>query len=251
MQEIEKTENTEKEPSLPENPAGETAEGTRDHTEADTEKSSVGDRKQSDRINAGFAAMRRRYEKEIANLKAQNGVPEGEAETAYGDGAGGAAKEASGTAAGGGEPAEPGEEKTGEAESAEEGESGEEDAKAEQLRFRLDYLRELAEISRYDPAIRTPEDLENDPEIGKIRELISRGNTLADAWFLAHRTQLFDRVRAEGRKEAFVEGRQAAYPPAGSIPDVYVTPEERALFRAVIPGITDAEIRAAARKYRP
>lgn len=129
------------------------------------------------------------------------------------------------------------------------GESGE-NPETEQIRLRLDYLRELADISRYDPAIRTPEDLEADPEIERVRELISRGNTLADAWLLAHRQQIFERARAEGRKTALDESAPPAYPPVGSVPDIYVTPEERALFRAVIPGITDTEIRAAARKYR-
>ena len=113
---------------------------------------------------------------------------------------------------------------------------------------------EMREIHRLDPSINGLEDLMAMPNAREFYELVRRGNTFLDAYRLAN----FDRITAakaeQARQQALNNARSKDHLRAlggqrggGALA---VPAEEMAMFKAINPGVTEAQIQAYYNKNR-
>ena len=112
--------------------------------------------------------------------------------------------------------------------------------------------RQLEQLSRLDPEIRTVEDLMALPDREGLLRQMERGLSLTEAYILTH----FDRLRARqteagrqaARNEAEAKRHLAAAAPRG--PGARPVPAEvREMYRMLLPDATEAEIRAHYGRY--
>lgn len=113
--------------------------------------------------------------------------------------------------------------------------------------------REVAEIGRLDPTIKSAADLMRHPNSEAFNAYVQKGYGLADAFRLAN----FDRLsgkKAAAAKQATMNslsGKSHLSPTKGGAGgDVTVTAEEMETFRALNPDATDKEIKAFIAKIR-
>ena len=111
---------------------------------------------------------------------------------------------------------------------------------------------ELQEITRLNPSIREVGDLAKMDTYPRLRELVHRGNTLADAYRLANFDALTQRAAEATRKTALTAAKSKEHlaPTAqrgtgsASVPD-----DIKAEYKALMPDITDDEIQKHYEKY--
>lgn len=111
----------------------------------------------------------------------------------------------------------------------------------------------LKNISAMDPGVKTLEDIAALPTAGRFNELVQKGIGLEDAFYLANR-QAIDTRRAAAAKAAALNGasnrRHLDPVPTGSGKQTVEVPAEQAeMFREMMPGATDEEIRTAYAGY--
>jgi hypothetical protein len=112
---------------------------------------------------------------------------------------------------------------------------------------------EIAEIG--NPDIQTLEDIRKLPNYEAFRMYVERGNSFADAYYLANREQITASAAKTAAAEAAVLAKQQAV--AGARGKDHLTgaaargsgaaavpPDTMALFRELNPGVSDAEIQA-------
>lgn len=116
-------------------------------------------------------------------------------------------------------------------------------AREQQARVRVD--EQIREIAKLDPSITKLEDLQRMESYPRFYELVKKGNTLVDAFWLANREQL-QQSTAEASRQAARNSAQSKQHMAtttsrgaGSVP---VPAEVKAAYRELNPNATDAEI---------
>lgn len=122
-------------------------------------------------------------------------------------------------------------------------------ADAAEFNRRVEAAREQAAkniATLYDPSIKSFEDVLAMPTVGRFSELLKKGNSFEDSFYLANR-EAIDKRRAEAayRKGADAgASRQHLSPaPAARSTDPVIVPADVARsYREVTPGMTDAEI---------
>ena len=125
--------------------------------------------------------------------------------------------------------------------------------RADDERRAEEFSSEIAKITALNPDIKGAEDLEALAEYDEIVALVARGYSPYDAY----RTIYYDRDMAAAVSRGERQARAANASKAHLVPDkntgsetgVAVPSEVRAMYREMMPGITDAEIDAAYKKY--
>lgn len=111
----------------------------------------------------------------------------------------------------------------------------------------------LAEISAEWPEIQSLEDIAALPTSGRFDELIRKGLGLVDAFYLANRETFRQREMAAARQAGVNAARGKSHLHQNITPSgadaLDVPPEMVRSYRAIMPDATEAEIRAAYRKY--
>ena len=111
-------------------------------------------------------------------------------------------------------------------------------------------LKNVAE--QYDPSIRTMQDIAAMPTAKRFYELMQRGNSIEDAFYLANRDAIDKRRAAAAyRKGAEAGGSRQHLSPQKTAQgkQVEVPADVARSYREVMPGITDAEIAAEYAAY--
>ena len=111
----------------------------------------------------------------------------------------------------------------------------------------------LKNISAMDPSVKSLEDIAALPTAARFNDLVQKGIGLEDAFYLANR-QAIDTRRAAAAKAAALNGaanrRHLDPVPAGSGKAPVEVPADQAeMFREMMPGATDEEIRTAYAGY--
>ncbi len=122
---------------------------------------------------------------------------------------------------------------------------------ANEARAKLD--SQMAEISALDPEIRTVEDLKNMENYDRFYALVKKGNSLIDAYKLANMDKLTAGNTAAARQAAINSANSKNHldrTTTRGAGTVTVPREVAAEYRAIMPGITDAEIAAHYNKYK-
>ena len=120
--------------------------------------------------------------------------------------------------------------------------------------FKLRADAEVAEIGKLDPSVKSIEDILALPTGQVFRELVQRGNSFIDAFRLANFERLTTAAAAAAKQAALTNARSKDHLTtksprgAGSVP---VPKEEMALFKALMPNMTEAEIREYYNKHAP
>lgn len=113
--------------------------------------------------------------------------------------------------------------------------------------------KSLQAISKEFPEVKTLEDIAKMPTAGRFNELVQRGATLEDAFWLANRQELDRRHRAASRQAAIRAAQGKDHLSAGvgrEAPETVEVPADLAeSYREMMPGATDKEIRAAYARY--
>ena len=113
--------------------------------------------------------------------------------------------------------------------------------------------RSIQEIGREFPEIKSLEDIAKMPTAGRFNELVQRGATLEDAFWLANRQELDQRRRAASRQAAINAAQGKSHLSAGVAQKageaVEVPADLAESYREMMPGATDGEIRAAYARY--
>lgn len=113
--------------------------------------------------------------------------------------------------------------------------------------------KSLQAISKEFPEVKTLEDIAKMPTAGRFNELVQRGATLEDAFWLANRQELDRRHRAASRQAAISAAQGKDHLSAGvgrEAPETVEVPADLAeSYREMMPGATDKEIRAAYARY--
>ena len=113
--------------------------------------------------------------------------------------------------------------------------------------------RSIQEIGREFPEIKSLEDIAKMPTAGRFNELVQRGATLEDAFWLANRQELDQRRRAASRQAAINAAQGKSRLSAGVAQKageaVEVPADLVESYREMMPGATDGEIRAAYARY--
>ncbi len=113
------------------------------------------------------------------------------------------------------------------------------------------FLDDIASISHYDPSIKSPEDLDRDPKIEDVRRYMAQGNSVKDSWRLAHFDEIMERERNGERVRTQNRGTShLSSPAAAASGDVYLSPEQAKLFRALDPKMSESDMRRALRRYK-
>ena len=128
-----------------------------------------------------------------------------------------------------------------------------EKARAVNARAQESIQTALKNISAMDPAVQTLEDIAALPTAGRVNDLVQKGVGLEDAFYLANRKAI-DARKAAAAKAAALNGaasRQHLNPlPVGSgVTPVEVPADQAEMFREMMPGATDEEIRTAYAGY--
>lgn len=117
---------------------------------------------------------------------------------------------------------------------------------AARIKAKAEVDAEIAEISRFDPSIRTADDLFRHPSYDKVYALVGRGYSISDAYKLEN----FDRLAAVGAERAKQEARNAARSTehltrtqARGNALVSVPENVMASYRQIMPGLTDEQYR--------
>ena len=116
---------------------------------------------------------------------------------------------------------------------------------ARRTKFAADKELQLAEIRKEDPSIKSLDDIIQSERGGQFAEYVRRGFTYAEAYQMTYRDRAIQRARAAGEQAA----RNAAAGKAHLVPTktehkppITVPENVRAMYRAMVPGITDEEI---------
>lgn len=123
---------------------------------------------------------------------------------------------------------------------------------AEQQRAQQQVAADIAEISKLDPTITDLDSLLKSENGQKIYELTRKGNSLVDSYKLANLDKLTQRASAAARaqKQVSDQSRQHLKPTQSrGQGSVEVPAAQAAMYRKLIPGITDAEIRRSYKEY--
>lgn len=127
----------------------------------------------------------------------------------------------------------------------------EEDRQArEAAAFRQQVDRELEEIRKMDPGIRTVEDILKLETGGAFQEAVGRGHSFLDAFKLANFDRLQERRRAEAAQRAAQAARNSARSKEHLLPSggkageasVAVPGDVMEVYRVMMPGASEAEI---------
>lgn len=118
--------------------------------------------------------------------------------------------------------------------------------------FDAKVAREIEEIGRMDPGIRSVEDLLKMPDADKFREYVRRGNSFLDAWYLTNRGKMeasaAQAAAQAAKQQALTAARSKDHlSPAGNARGAgaaSVPAEDMELFRLMNPDATEAEIQA-------
>ena len=114
--------------------------------------------------------------------------------------------------------------------------------------------RQLEEIGKLDPSIKTMEDLLKAPNAKQFYEAVKRGNSFVDAFRLANFDRLTNAAAEAARQQAATNARGKAHlravgnsrgSGAASVPG-----GELAMYRLLNPGATEAQIQAHYNKYK-
>ncbi len=114
--------------------------------------------------------------------------------------------------------------------------------------------KSLQAIAAEFPEVKTMEDIAAMPTAGRFNELVQKGIPMEDAFFLANRQEIGKRQREASRQAAINAARgkdhlSAGIAGAAGAEAVEVPAGMAEAYREVMPGATDAEIRAAYAKY--
>lgn len=123
---------------------------------------------------------------------------------------------------------------------------------AQQQRVQQQVNAEIAEITKLDPTITSLETLLKSENGQKIYELTKKGNSLLDSYKLANLDKLTQRAASAARAQtaASNQSRQHLKPTqARGQGSIEVPAAQAAMFRKLIPGISDAEIRKSYEGY--
>lgn len=123
------------------------------------------------------------------------------------------------------------------------------EAQAAEYNRRMEEAKEAAAKSiaaLYDPSIQSFDDILAMPTVGKFNDLLQKGNSFEDSFYLANREAIDKRRAAAAYKKGAEAGanRQHLSPaPAASGAEPVIVPADVARsYREVTPGMTDAEI---------
>lgn len=123
------------------------------------------------------------------------------------------------------------------------------EAQAADYNRRMEEAKEAAAKSiaaLYDPSIKSFDDILAMPTVGKFNDLLQKGNSFEDSFYLANREAIDKRRAAAAYRKGADAGanRQHLSPtPAASGADPVIVPADVARsYREVTPGMTDAEI---------
>lgn len=112
--------------------------------------------------------------------------------------------------------------------------------------------RDVREISRYDPTVKSAADLHGRPEYGELCRMVGQGYTLADAWKLKN-MEAISRQEIEAAKQSALNslrGKQhLAQSVSRGIGAAPVPPEVAEQYRVLMPDISDAEIQRDYNEY--
>ena len=103
-------------------------------------------------------------------------------------------------------------------------------------------------IRKFDKSVKTQQDVIDNPHFQEIAQMYSRGYDLADAYYLANRTEL-EQQRQAATKQQFINqaaGKKHLKTTGqnGAGNEVHVPAETLAIYREMMPNATDDEIRA-------
>lgn len=127
-----------------------------------------------------------------------------------------------------------------------------EEARKDQV-FQQEVERQLQEIRKTDPEIKTVADLMNRPYSKEFYEAVQRGNNFLDAFYLATRGQAQEQAAAAARQSAVNNLTGKSHLRATSIggrPGATVTADEREMYHLFNPKATDAEIQRYQNKFK-
>ena len=125
------------------------------------------------------------------------------------------------------------------------------EAQAADYNRRMEEAKEAAAKSiaaLYDPSIKSFDDILAMPTVGKFNDLLQKGNSFEDSFYLANREAIDKRRAAAAYRKGADAGanRQHLSPtPAASGAEPVIVPADVArMYREVTPGMTDAEMAA-------
>jgi len=112
--------------------------------------------------------------------------------------------------------------------------------------------RQLAEIRKKDPAIKTIADFATRPYWEDFKAYVDKGNTFLDAFYLANREKA-EAAAAEAARQSAVNNlsskKHLKQTSIGGKAGAVVTAEERKMFRLFNPDATDDQIQKYQNKY--
>lgn len=113
---------------------------------------------------------------------------------------------------------------------------------------------DMAQISKWDPAIQSVTDLMRMPKADVFRDYVKRGYSFQDAFYHTHKERVDQQMIEAAKQQALNNARSKDHlnPVANSRSEgmVEVPREDLAMFRAINPHATDAEIQAYYNKNR-
>jgi hypothetical protein len=112
---------------------------------------------------------------------------------------------------------------------------------------------ELAEIKKHNPAIRTVEDILNMPTASKFYDYVRRGNSFADAYYLANREEIEANTVTTAKQQAQTLARSKDHlstTAARGSGALSVPADELALYKVLNPTATEAQIQAYHNKVK-
>lgn len=118
----------------------------------------------------------------------------------------------------------------------------------ERTAFQAQVDREIAEIGKLDPSVKSVEDLLRKPNAQQFQEYVRRGNTFLDAYYLANREELAARREETARKAAQAAALEARsrdhLRSTGSVGSgaAAVPRDVMELYREMLPNASEADI---------
>jgi len=112
---------------------------------------------------------------------------------------------------------------------------------------------QLKAIQAVNPAIKSLEDIAAMPTAPAFNRYVQQGLGLEDAYYLANRAEIESKKTAAAKQAAINQTRSKGHLDSGAggaANAVVVPPEEVELYRAMMPGATDEEIRKDWEKYQ-
>ena len=111
----------------------------------------------------------------------------------------------------------------------------------------------LQAIQQFDPAVKSFEDIINNPHFAEIEQRWQKGYSLEDAYYLANRSELSQKKQAAAKQQVINQaaGKKHLKPTGnnGSGDDVQVPADVMAMYREMNPKATEAEIRKNYAKF--